>query len=290
MEERIRKKQYARSISYKYFIYIVAVIAIIQLLTLRACYTEKVYKLPERLFSSAVNFPISELTLDATSSDAEPEITGDGETAVTEEIPEEEAEESVTDETGIQNLTDTQKSIVLKALEMLDRDIEYGYQLYPDTGYPSGNVWISTDVISMTYNECEIDLLELINQDMVEHKEDYPMDKTGRKTPIKYIDSRDVIFQERFFGRNALTTLPHEFDLTDEDRDLLWQPGDIVYFRFDENNIDKDRGGFISPHTNDSGVNLVIMISPENNVLEEADVLQEYEIVGHYRYPPPVVN
>lgn len=290
MEERIRKKQYTRSISYKYFIYIVAVIAIMQLLTLRACYTEKVYELPERLFSSAVDFPISELTLDTTSSDAEPEITGDGETAVTEEIPEAETEESETDETGIQNFTDTQKNIVLKSLELLDRDIEYGYQLYPDTGYPNSNVWISTDVISVTYNECGIDLLELIYQDMVEHKEAYPMDKTGRKTPIKYIDSRDVIFQEKFFSLNALTTLPHEYDLDDENRDFLWQPGDIVYFRFDENNIDKDRGGFISPHTNDSEVNLVIMISPENNLLEEADVLQEYEIVGHYRYPMPVVN
>ena len=290
MEERIRKKQYARSISYKYFIYIVAVIAIMQLLTLRACYTEKVLELPERLFSSVVDFPISGLTLDITSSEAEPEITGDGETAVTEEIPEEEeAEESETDEMGIQNLTDTQKSIVLKALEMLDRDIEYGYQLYPDTGYPSGNVWISTDVISMTYNECEIDLLELIYQDMVEHKEDYPMDKTGRKTPIKHIDSRDVIFQAQFFNRNA-TTLTTDYNIDNEDNSFIWQAGDIVYFRFDENNIDKDRGGFISPHTNDSGVNLVIMISPENNELEEADVLQEYEIVGHYRYPPPAVN
>ena len=290
MEERIRKKQYTRSITYKYFIYIVAVIAIMQLLTLRACYTGKVLELPEKLFSSAVDFPISGLTLDTTSSEAEPEITGEEETAVTEEIPEEEAGESETDDTGIQDLTDIQKNIVLKALEMLDRDIEYGYQLYPDTGYPSGNVWISTDVISMTYNECEIDLFELIYQDMTEHKEDYPMDKTGRKTPIKYIDSRDVIFQERFFSRNALTTLPHEFDPADENRELLWQPGDIVYFRFDENNIDKDRGGFISPHTNDSGVNLVIMISPENNLLEEVDVLQEYEIVGHYRYPPVEVD
>ncbi len=290
MEERIRKKRYARSISYKYFIYIVAVIAIMQLLALRACYTEKVYKLPERLFSSVVDFPISELTLDTTSSDAEPEIAGDGETAVTEEITEEEVEEeSETDEIGIQNLTDTQKSIVLKALEMLDRDIEYGYQLYPDTGYPSSNIWISTDVISMTYNECEIDLLELIYQDMVEHKEDYPMDKTGRKTPIKYIDSRDVIFQAQFFNRNA-TTLRTDYNINNEDNSLIWLAGDIVYFRFDENNIDKDRGGFISPHTNDSGVNLVIMISPENNLLEEVDVLQEYEIVGHYRYPPVEVD
>jgi uncharacterized protein YijF (DUF1287 family) len=292
MEERIRKKQYTRSISYKYFIYMVAIIAIMQLLTLRACYTEKVYELPERLFSSAVDFPIDELTLDTTSGYADPEITGDGETAVTEEIPEEETEESETNETGIQNLTDIQKSIVLKALEMLDRDIEYGYQLFPDTGYPSNNVWISTDVISMTYNECGIDLMELINKDIAEHTEYYSSNSNGGKKPTltKYIDFRDVIFQEIFFSKYALATLPLEYDLDDENRDFLWQPGDIVYFRFDENNIDKDRGGIISSHANSNGVPKVIIISPETNTLEEVDVLLEYEIVGHYRYPPPVVN
>jgi len=289
MEERIRKKQYIKSISYKYFIYIIAVIAILQLLTLRACYKEKILELPEKLFSSGIDFPISELTLDTTYGESESEPTQGSDTSVTEEALEAEAEESQSDETGNQNLTDTQKNIVLKALELLDRDIEYGYQLFPDTGYPSSNVWISTDVISVTLNECGIDLLELIYQDMNEHKEDYPMDKTGRKTPIKHIDSRDVIFQAQFFNRNALT-LPTEYDIDDEDNSLIWLAGDIVYFRFDENNIDKDRGGFISPHTNIDGVNLVIMISPENNTLEEVDVLQQYEIVGHYRYPQPEVD
>ena len=289
MEERIRKKQYIKSISYKYFIYIIAVIAILQLLTLRACYKEKILELPEKLFSSGIDFPISELTLDTTYREAESEFTQGSDATVTEEASEAEAEESQSDETGNQNLTDTQKNIVLKALELLDRDIEYGYQLFPDTGYPSSNVWISTDVISVTLNECGIDLLELIYQDMNEHKEDYPMDKTGRKTPIKHIDSRDVIFQAQFFNRNALT-LPTEYDIDDEDNSLIWLAGDIVYFRFDENNIDKDRGGFISPHTNIDGVNLVIMISPENNTLEEVDVLQQYEIVGHYRYPQPEVD
>jgi len=289
MEERIRKKQYIKSISYKYFIYIIAVIAILQLLTLRACYKEKILELPEKLFSSGIDFPISELTLDTNYGESESEPTQSSDTSITEEALEAEAEENQSDETGNQNLTDTQKNIVLKALELLDRDIEYGYQLFPDTGYPSSNVWISTDVISVTLNECGIDLLELIYQDMNEHKEDYPMDKTGRKTPIKHIDSRDVIFQAQFFNRNALT-LPTEYDIDDEDNSLIWLAGDIVYFRFDENNIDKDRGGFISPHTNIDGVNLVIMISPENNTLEEVDVLQQYEIVGHYRYPQPEVD
>jgi len=289
MEERIRKKQYIKSISYKYFIYIIAVIAILQLLTLRACYKEKILELPEKLFSSGIDFPISELTLDTNYGESESEPTQSSDTSITEEALEAEAEENQSDETGNQNLTDTQKNIVLKALELLDRDIEYGYQLFPDTGYPSSNVWISTDVISVTLNECGLDLMELIYQDMNEHKEDYPMDKTGRKTPIKYIDSRDVIFQEQFFNRNALA-LPTEYAIDDEDNSLIWLAGDIVYFRFDENNLDKDRGGFISPHTNIDGVNLVIMISPENNTLEEVDVLQQYEIVGHYRYPQPEVD
>jgi len=132
--------------------------------------------------------------------------------------------------------------------------------------------------------------MELIYKDMVAHKEDYPLDVKGRKTPIKYIDFRDVVFQEKFFSRNALTTLPLEYDLNDENRDFLWQPGDIVYFRFDEENYDKDRGGFISPNTNTDGIPLVIMISPETNELEEVDALQQYKVVGHYRYPPPEID
>ena len=124
---------------------------------------------------------------------------------------------------------------------------------------------------------------------MNEHKDDYPMDKTGRKTPIKYIDSRDVIFQEQFFNRNALS-LPTKYNIDDEGNSLIWQGGNIVYFRFDENNHDKDRGGLISSHTNLNGVPKVIMISPETNELEEVDVLLEYKIVGHYRYPPPEVD
>lgn len=294
MEGRIRKKQYIKNASYKYFIYVIGIIALLQLLTLKACYKEKIFKLPEKLFSSRIDFPISELTLDMTYSkpetESEPAEGSDTSTSTTtKEASETEAEESQSNKTGNQNLTDIQKNIALKAMELLDKDIEYGYQLFPDTGYPTGNVWISTDVISITLRDCGYNLMELMYKDMNEHKEDYPMDKTGRKTPIKYIDFRDVIFQEQFFNRNALT-LPAEYIVDDESNNLIWQAGDIVYFRFDENNLDKDRGGFISSHTNPDGVPMVIMICPETNKLEEVDILLEYEIVGHHRYPQPEVN
>ena len=289
MEERIRKKQFRKNINYKYFIYIVAIIALLQLLTLRACYQEKIFKLPEKLFSSKIDFPISELTLDITYGESESGFVEDGDASVTEEDAALESGENQPGEIEGQNLTDIQKKIVLKALELLDKDIKYGYEVFPDAGYPTSNVWISTDVISVTLRDCGHDLMELIYKDMSEHKEAYPMDIKGRKTPIKYIDFRVVFFQEKFFQRNALE-LTVEYDINDENIISLWQAGDIVYFQFDENNPDKDLGGFISPHKNNEGVPLVIMISSEFGKVSEVDTLLEYTIVGHYRYPPPDVD
>lgn len=289
MEERIRKKQYRKCVNYKYFIYIVGLIALLQLLILRACYQEKIFKLPEKLFSSKIDFPISELTLDISYGESESRSIEDGDASVTEEDSAIESDENQSAEIEGQNLTDIQKKIVLKALELLDKDIKYGYEVFPDAGYPTSNVWISTDVISVTLRDCGYDLMELIYKDMSEHKEAYPMDIKGSKTPIKYIDFRVVFFQEKFFQRNALE-LTVEYDINDENKSLLWQEGDIVYFQFDENNPDKDLGGFISPRYNDEGVPLVIMISSEFGKVREVDKLLEYKIVGHYRYPPPDVD
>jgi uncharacterized protein YijF (DUF1287 family) len=289
MEERIRKKQFRKNLSYKYLIFIIAIIALLQLLALRACYQEKIFKLPEKLFSSKIDFPISELTLDISYGESESRSIEDGDASVTEEDSAIESDENQSAEIEGQNLTDIQKKIVLKALELLDKDIKYGYEVFPDAGYPTSNVWISTDVISVTLRDCGYDLMELIYKDMSEHKEAYPMDIKGRKTPIKYIEFRVVFFQEKFFQRNALE-LTVEYDINDENISSLWQAGDIVYFQFDENNPDKDLGGFISPRYNDEGVPLVIMISSEFGKVSEVDKLLEYKIVGHYRYPPPDVD
>jgi len=290
MEERVRKKQFRKNINYKYFIYIVAIIALLQLLTLRACYQEKIFKLPEKLFSSKIDFPISELTLDITYGEPESRFMEDSDAYMTEEDSAIESDENQSNDIESHNLSDIQRDIVLKALELLDEDIKYGYDVFPDTGYPSSNVWISTDVISVTLRDCGYDLMDLIYEDMNEHKEDYPMDIKGRKTAIKYIDFRDVFFQEQFFKRNALTTLPLEYDKENENNNFLWQAGDIVYFQFDENNPYKDLGGFISPNKNNDGIPLVIMISKELGKVCEVDKLLEYKIVGHFRYPPPEVD
>lgn len=291
MEYKIRKRQLKRNLSYRYFIYIIIIISLLQLLGLRSCYQEKIIKLPDNLFTSVAKYPVSELVFETTYEKTEPEPPEESSIYLAGEDSLEEPEENQTAAPEGQNLTDIQKDIVLKILELTESDIEYGYQVYPDTGYPSGNVWISTDVISVTLKECGYDLMELIHEDMLNHKEDYPLaDIKGRSTPLKYSDFRDVFFQEQFFKRNALTTLPHEYDLNEENNSFLWQPGDIVYFQFDEDNPYADLAGFISPHNNDSGVPLVIMISSDFGKISEVDVLMEYKIVGHFRYPPPEID
>ncbi len=294
MNHKVRKKQIGRVISYRYFIYVTIIIVLLQIIGLKFFYQEKILKPPDNLFISTIKFPISELIPDTTYKKKYTEDLNGNSGKTTDGDSETESDSSLNEDsiagTESQGYSEAQKDIVLQTLELLNQDIEYGYELFPDTGYPDGNVWISTDLISITLNKCGYDLMELIYDDMLKHKEDYSLDTKGRETPIKYIDFRDVIFQEKFFSRNALTTLPHTYDLNDENLAFLWKPGDIVYFRFDEENHDKDRGGFVSPNFSSDGIPLVIMISPDTNELEEVDVLQRYEIVGHYRYPPPEVE
>jgi len=286
MKNRIDRKRSAWMLNYRYFIYAGIIIALLQFLALRTFYQDqKIIKLPEKLFQSPLEYPREELIL-------EPDGGTGAEGILPEPEEEDEADEDPgQDETGNGELilTDTQKQIVLRLLDLIEEDIIYGYETFPDTGYPSDNIWISTDVISMVLNDVGFDLMELIFKDMSEHKEDYPMDIKGRSEAIKYIDFRDVFFQEQFFRRHALE-LPAEFNADDPNNSVLWQPGDILYFQFDPDNPYKDLGGFVSPRTNDEGVPLVIMISAELGSISEVDVLNEYVIVGHFRYPPPEVD
>jgi uncharacterized protein YijF (DUF1287 family) len=278
MKNRMERRRFTGALNYRYFIYAGIIIALLQFLALKTFYQEqKIIKLPEKLFQSPIEYPAEELSLDLAGA---PDITE-------EDSDTDPAAVSDDEETGNGELvlSDTQKQIVLKLLELLEEEIEYGYETFPDTGYPTSNVWISTDVISVVLNDVGFDLMELMFKDMTEHKEDYPMDIKGGRGAIKYIDFRDVFFQEQFFKRNALE-LPLEFDPDNADNSILWQPGDILYFQFDPDNPYKDLGGFVSPRNNDEGVPLVIMISAELGSISEVDVLYEYTITGHYRYPP----
>jgi len=299
MKNRTGRKKFTGILNYRYFIYAGIIIALLQFLALKNLYQEqKIIKLPEKLFQSPVEYPIRELSLGFVFDGFDP---GQDENSSSSAMsPEDGADTGDSGKDGQASgeggsgsedtiLTGIQKQIVLRLLELIEENIEYGYELFPDSGYPTNNIWISTDVISMVLNEVGFNLMELIYKDMSEYKEDYPMDIKGRKEAIKYIDFRDVFFQEQFFKRHAFE-LPAEYTIGDPNNTILWQPGDILYFQFDPENPYKDLGGFVSPRKNEEGVPFIIMISKELGSVKETDVLLEYTIVGHYRYPPPEID
>jgi Uncharacterized protein conserved in bacteria len=297
--QKAKKIHIRKSQGFKIIVFAVIVLSAVQIWFLYKNYKEIVTKLPDSLYASPLNFPVSELTVN--SKYQPPETSKEnGQSAVTtgETISLENALETaqtttvettgttVPESAGEVILTDVQKKIVLRLMALLGEDIQYGYKIFKETGYPNENTWISTDVIAVVLKDTGYDLMELINKDMIDHKEDYPLDIKNRKDPIKYIDFRDVFFQEQFFKRNALE-LEKKFIPGNKENMIQWQPGDIVYFQFDPENPYQDLGGFISSRNNDQGVPLVIMISKEFGKVVEVDKLQEYIIVGHYRYPNP---
>ena len=294
--ERTRKIQVRKSQGLKIIVFAIIVLSAVQVWFLINNYKEIITKIPIDLFEAPVSYPISELVIDlpfrnsesnttagngsSTGSEAgtASTITGEGQTGDTAETTDSNAQAF--------ELSDVQKKIVIKLMDLIDSDIIWGYKLYPDTGYPTENIWASTDVIAMVLKDLGYDLMELINKDMIDHSEDYPLDIQNRKNPIKYIDFRQTFFQEQFFRRNALE-LDKQYLPDNKDNVIQWQPGDIVYFQFDPDDPNKDYGGFISSHTNDQGVPLVIMLSKELVKISEVDKLMEYTVVGHFRYPNP---
>ncbi|MGM0366575.1 MAG: DUF1287 domain-containing protein [Actinomycetota bacterium] len=268
----------------------VIIFAVLQFFALKFFHQEIITRLPDNLFTAVQKIPLKEITLSFVD-----ERTEETERRIQESSqPEEEAaaepaeEEQQEPGTGIEEigLSDIQRSIVLRSLEILEESRVYEYELYPETGYPEENVAISTDVISIILRDCGYDLMELIYEDMEEHPDAYPMDIIGRDEPIKYIDFRHVFFQQTFFDRHALQ-LGNEYEPQHENNNIQWQPGDVVYFQFDPDNPHQNLGGIISSNTNDQGVPLVIMTSKELGQVSEVDVLADYEIIGHYRYPYP---
>jgi len=294
--ERTRKIQVRKSQGLKIIVFAIIVLSAVQVWFLINNYKEIITKIPIDLFKAPVSYPISELVIDLPFRNSESNTTaGNGsstgsEAGTVSTVTSEEQAGDTTETTDSNaqafELSDVQKKIVRKLMDLIDSDIIWGYKLYPDTGYPTENIWASTDVIAMVLKDLGYDLMELINKDMIDHSEDYPLDIQNRKNPIKHIDFRQTFFQEQFFRRNALE-LDKQYLPDNKDNVIQWQPGDIVYFQFDPDDPNKDYGGFISSHTNDQGVPLVIMLSKELVKISEVDKLMEYTVVGHFRYPNP---
>jgi uncharacterized protein YijF (DUF1287 family) len=304
MENRIRKSQRRKKLRYDIIIIFFVILAVLQFWTLRTFYKELKLEIPQSLFKSFINFPITENIIgkevevtnfkdtgsEVNDSNNNSQSDKDMNLLTTEESTEStESATTAAEDSNVFELSAEQKKIVIRLMKLLEEDIEYKYQNYADTGYPNDKYWISTDVISVVLHDCGYDLMELMYQDMSEHVDAYPMDLKGSKSPDKKADFRIVYFQQKFFQRNALE-LPNDFEPNDPTNILQWQPGDIVYFSVDPDNPGKDVAGMVSNNKNEKGIPFVIMITSELGKISEVDALTEMEVSGHYRYPYPELS
>ena len=159
---------------------------------------------------------------------------------------------------------DDQSDILQGALEYIAGKPKYKSRYY-QTGYPDDEYGVCTDVVANALNSAGYDLMELVQKDIAENPEDYPLEE-----PDANIDFRRVKNLKVFFAHTAISLT------TDVDEIEEWQGGDIVIFH---NHV-----GIVSDHRNKNGVLYVIHHSNPVQDSYEQNILEiRSDIVGHYR-------
>lgn len=152
-------------------------------------------------------------------------------------------------------------------------DASYRVLPYPNGDPPTGQ-GACTDVVVRSLRAGGYDLQALVHTDMASHWSQYPH-KWGLSRPDPNIDHRRVPNLARFFVRHGqvLTTAISPKTLPQ------WQPGDVVCWKLLGG---LDHTGLVSDRRDGQGIPLVI-----HNMgrCEEQDVLTQWPIAGHYRYP-----
>lgn len=152
---------------------------------------------------------------------------------------------------------------------------------YIKIDYPMGDVpahiGVCTDVVIRSLRTLSIDLQKEVHEDMAANFSKYPNQKRwGLKRPDKNIDHRRVPNLRVFFER-------HGEILPVTDRGADYQPGDIVTWNLD---AVKTHIGIVSEQRvedADEERYFIVHNIGSGPVLE--DMLFDFEITGHYRYP-----
>lgn len=143
---------------------------------------------------------------------------------------------------------------------------------YYDGGYPPENEGVCTDVIWRAFKNAGFNLKEMIDEDIKNNQELYPIEP-GNRDPN--IDFRRVTNLKVFFDRFS-TNLT--LDINDIE---AWNPGDIVIFGENYFHI-----GIISDKRNKNGI--PYLIHNAGQIKREEDVLVTWSktriITGHYRF------
>lgn len=136
---------------------------------------------------------------------------------------------------------------------------------YYETGYPDDGYGVCTDVVAFALQNAGYDLMELVNEDILNHRERYNIE-----TVNKNIDFRRVQNLKVYFANNSISLTT---DISDIEQ---WQGGDIVVFQ--------KHIGIVSDKRNKKGLSFVIHHAYPYQRHYEEDILENRnDIIGHYR-------
>ena len=162
------------------------------------------------------------------------------------------------DNDGIDDYTDIYES----AISYINTKPKYKSKYYAN-GYPDDNYGVCTDVVLFAFLNAGYDLQELVNNDIVNNKDLYNIDKID-----KNIDFRRVRNLKVFFDNHA-NILTNDISKYSE-----FQKGDIVVF--------PKHIAIISEKRNKNGIPYIIHNNGNHKYVEDA--LSRYNIIGHYRW------
>ena len=162
------------------------------------------------------------------------------------------------------NGIDDQTDILNNVREYIATNPKYKSKYYA-TGYPDDEYGVCTDVVAFGLKGAGYDLMELVNEDIKNNRNNYNID-----TIDKNIDFRRVQNLKVYFENNAISLTTDIYDIES------WQGGDIVIF---QNHI-----GIVSNNRNKNGVAFIIHHANPFQKYYEEDILESRDdIIGHYR-------
>lgn len=135
---------------------------------------------------------------------------------------------------------------------------------YYEGGYPNDEYGVCTDLVAIALKNAGYDLMELVNLDILNHPDGYDIEIVDKNIDFRRVRNLMVYFKNHAI---SLTT-----DINDIDE---WHGGDIVIF--------KEHIGILSSKRNYKGIPLLIHHGNPFQIHYEEDVLERYEILGHYR-------
>ena len=158
---------------------------------------------------------------------------------------------------------DDQSDIVNNVYAYIETKPKYKSKYY-ESGYPNDEYGVCTDLVAIALKDAGYDLMELVNLDILNHPDDYDIEIVDKNIDFRRVRNLMIYFE------NHAISLTTDIDDIDE-----WHGGDIVIF--------KEHIGIISSKRNFKGIPLLIHHGNPFQIHYEEDVLERYEILGHYR-------